>query len=811
MKRIITLCALFCAVMAGRAGEIVLCDFEDCNVGDVFQVESIFAPGVASTDGTAVVVEDPTNPDNKVLKVSIKNWNTFVRYDLPDGISGQNLLDHYQKISFDLYRVPSQTNDYMQTAILLGGAGDGSTTLYWDSSYPFLGNRGEWVPKSYDFNRIYNESTCILLGLHCDVVEYYIDNIRLSGVSSVETDTIRWTASVSNQWDVAQTANFAAIEDAIDNFTPVVFNTGNRVIFDDNSMTTGGYKALNVQIRETVEPSTVIFDNDVIAYRLSVVDGASGYLTGGGQLIIEGSKPVTLDVDNKMVKGTVLKGGTLRMGKQGIDLLGGSLLADGGGTINACPDNSSNNYITLNAPITLTDGDTLNMYLSRYTYMMSPLTGSGVVNIYAGGERVYLANEKAKEYPSWDQFTGTVNVYKYTDVNASAGYYGVILGSGTTFNPSSVEESIIAGNVNSMFANKTLVLQEGAAIAAESGIRGYRIGELQTKPGSRIYGYIKSSDTPASYYLVGNSNTDALLAGQIAPFGADRPVVGLIKEGTGTYTLTCDSNVITGGIQVLAGKVLIDNDIKKAEAEGLTGAAYTAGTANTVFVGGTIGGSGNIASDIDVYGTLEPGSNGIGTLTLRNFAKENDTVSIYLRPTTVLSFEIASPQHHDSLVVDGNLIYYNITEDFIESSDLPVVEIKTDDSFVYNEGDEYVLITAKGKGSLYGDPWNFNVKLPETGVWTVEERTTDKGIQLVLIAGDAAGVENAVAESEPRVYADNGIIYVETAAGDQVTVYSLLGQQLQSFIASEGVNTINDVKGMVVVKIGERTYKVTNF
>ena len=213
MKRIITLCALFCAVMAGRAGEIVLCDFEDCNVGDVFQVESIFAPGVASTDGTAVVVEDPTNPDNKVLKVSIKNWNTFVRYDLPDGITGQNLLDLYQKISFDLYRDPSQTNDYMQTAILLGGAGDGSTTLYWDSSYPFLGNRGEWVPKSYDFNSIYNESTCILLGLHCDVVEYYIDNIRLSGVSSVETDTIRWTAIVAGKIPGISVASSTGVHD----------------------------------------------------------------------------------------------------------------------------------------------------------------------------------------------------------------------------------------------------------------------------------------------------------------------------------------------------------------------------------------------------------------------------------------------------------------------------------------------------------------------------------------------------------------------------------------------------------------------
>lgn len=89
------------------------------------------------------------------------------------------------------------------------------------------------------------------------------------------------------------------------------------------------------------------------------------------------------------------------MGKQGIDLLGGSLLVEGGGTINACLDNSSNNYITLNAPITLTNGDTLNMYLSRYTYMMSPLLGNGVVNIYGRRRAGYIwPMKKPKSTPA---------------------------------------------------------------------------------------------------------------------------------------------------------------------------------------------------------------------------------------------------------------------------------------------------------------------------------------------------------------------------------------------------------------------------
>lgn len=117
MKRIFTLCAFLCAaITAGNAGEIVLCDFENYNVGDAFTMVNIYGP----TTSTAEVVADPLNPDNKVLHVKVDNWNTFVQFALPEGITGKNLLDNYQKVSFDLYRSADQTNDHMQTAVLLG-------------------------------------------------------------------------------------------------------------------------------------------------------------------------------------------------------------------------------------------------------------------------------------------------------------------------------------------------------------------------------------------------------------------------------------------------------------------------------------------------------------------------------------------------------------------------------------------------------------------------------------------------------------------------------------------------------------------
>ena len=80
MKKIFTLCAFLCAaITAGNAGEIVLCDFENYNVGDAFTMVNIYGP----TTSTAEVVADPLNPDNKVLHVKVDNWNTFVQFVLP--------------------------------------------------------------------------------------------------------------------------------------------------------------------------------------------------------------------------------------------------------------------------------------------------------------------------------------------------------------------------------------------------------------------------------------------------------------------------------------------------------------------------------------------------------------------------------------------------------------------------------------------------------------------------------------------------------------------------------------------------------
>ena len=521
-----------------------------------------------------------------------------------------------------------------------------------------------------------------------------------------------------------------------------------------------------------------------------------------------------MDVNNNMNGGTYLHSGMIRMGNAGLQNPFGTKVEADGGALHFSLNTSD--YVSVNAPIDIAEGSTLDVYTSRYTYWMSQISGKGTLNIYAGGERSYLGNAKGAQIPDWSQFSGTVNLYPYKEVYGSAGFYGLVLGhGGKTFNPEEVEESIEAGKVNATFENKTLIMHDNTTLACESGTRGFRIGELRMAPTARLCGYYKASN-PKSYYLVGCLGTDSELAGQIAPADKNgKPYesqqVGLIKEGAGTYTLTNNNNLINGGIRVLDGRLLVNNNTAEAEAYHLTGGTgYATGTTQTfVFSKATIGGNGSIAGNTDVYGTIEPGSDGTGTLTLKNFAKD-EPVALYLRPTTTINMEIASADDYDRIVASGDIIYYNICEDFTESDDKPTVKLDVKDSYQYNEGDEFVLIEAKGKGSLYGDPWNFNIALPDNDKWTVEEREAEGAYRLVLTAKSPSAVKTATDSGKTRIYSANGNIYVNTEAGKRIKVYSASGQLLSETVSANGLNTISGVSGMAIVDVDGVTMKINN-
>jgi autotransporter-associated beta strand protein len=186
--------------------------------------------------------------------------------------------------------------------------------------------------------------------------------------------------------------------------------------------------------------------------------------------------------------------------------------------------------------------------------------------------------------------------------------------------------------------NCKLTVDSGAILCNEANSQntaGFRIGELQLKVGSTLQGYMKTGRK--SYYLVGCLNSDAVLAGTIAPSGYnDGTTLGLIKEGTGTYRITGNNNYLTGALRIIGGRLLVNNNRAEAETKKLRGAVGAKSNENEaivyVFGQGILGGTGSIGGSVDNYGTIEPGDDEAGTLTIRNYAVTTKNAHLTVHP-----------------------------------------------------------------------------------------------------------------------------------------------------------------------------------
>ena len=208
--------------------------------------------------------------------------------------------------------------------------------------------------------------------------------------------------------------------------------------------------------------------------------------------------------------------------------------------------------------------------------------------------------------------------------------------------------------------------------------------------GSTLQGYMKTGR--ASYYLVGALNTDATLAGKIAPSGNDAgTLLGLIKEGTGTYRVTGNQNFVSGALRVVGGRLLVNNNRAEAESKKYSGGLGAMSSESTpiayVFGNGILGGTGSIGGAVDNYGTIEPGDTVPGTLTLKNYAAPTKNANLTVHPASVLRFKVASADSYDQLVVAGQLKYSNSTEDFSTSDVAPIITLAIDDDVLFVEID----------------------------------------------------------------------------------------------------------------------------
>ena len=404
-------------------------------------------------------------------------------------------------------------------------------------------------------------------------------------------------------------------------------------------------------------------------------------------------------------------------------------------TIDISGNNNDKNYKSYSTAISLPANKTVKVKMARYCYFSSKITGSGLLKLYSGGERSYLGTAKGAAWADWSNYKGDVHIYADTANAPGAGYYAVVLAhGGKFFSPENVEEAIKNTRVNRAMENNRVTLHKGATMLTEANQNGsgFRIGELNTEAGSVLQGYMK--DNRAVHYLLGCMNTDATLAGTITPNGnKEANLLGIIKEGTGTLRITGNNNFLTGTLRVLDGRVLVNNNRAEAESKKLRGALGALSNASNpiayVFGKGVLGGTGSIGGTVDCYGTIEPGDDAAGTLTMKNYVTLSKNANLILHPASVLRFKVQNAQSYDQLVVNGNVSFSDMCEDFSTSDKMPQVTLVIDSMANLSVGDELTILTAKGKT----DSWHFDLKTPQKYTWTLEERETNNGYSVVMV------------------------------------------------------------------------------
>ena len=412
-------------------------------------------------------------------------------------------------------------------------------------------------------------------------------------------------------------------------------------------------------------------------------------------------------------------------------------------TIGKGGDNTDKSYVNIDEYISISATDIVNVKMARYCYFSSKITGTGVLNLYAGGERCFLGNSD-KKWPEWTGYKGNIHVYPFRENSSKAGFYGVVLvHGGKASSPESALDDAKGGKVNPSMANNSVILHEGATMCGEANSNGsgFRIGELNTEAGSTLLGWYKTGRSV--YYLVGGLNTDATLAGTIMPKDYnDATALSLVKEGTGTYTITGNNNYLSGALRILQGRVLVMNDRAEAESQQLRGALGAKPNANEaiayVFSNGVLGGTGSIGGMVDNYGTIEPGADAIGVLTLKNYAATK-AANLTVRPSSRLRFKVAAADNYDQLMVDGSVIYNNIQEDFTTSEKMPVIEMALEQTAVIAIGTEFRVLTVNSKE--VGD-WHFDVRANKY-TWVVEERQENDHVVFVVRLESYADMEIA--------------------------------------------------------------------
>ncbi|NGO40452.1 hypothetical protein G4L39_13775, partial [Limisphaera ngatamarikiensis] len=327
----------------------------------------------------------------------------------------------------------------------------------------------------------------------------------------------------------------------------------------------------------------------------------AGPMVGTGTLRKTGGGTLALSASNSFTGGTIIESGAINL----LDSRGNIY---GLGTGPVIFINGTLSYMDLQASLSYPQnfivpaGCSGRINCDGRSSLTGSLTGAGTFTVYVGYVRTDFRGD-------WSGFTGQINVVTDSDggdfrLNNRAGLPGARL------------------NLASLASLQNRV----------SGTPTIPIGELAGAPGSNLSAPGGNGGLPV-IWSVGGLNTSATFAGNT--FNN----VGLIKVGTGTWTLSGTNLAHTGPTTINAGTLLYN------------GIGTNSTSPLTVNTSGTLGGTGFIGGNVTVHGTLNPGptaGSSIGTLTVSG----NVTFSPSGRAVMEINKTMAS---HDRLVVGGTL------------------------------------------------------------------------------------------------------------------------------------------------------------
>lgn len=364
------------------------------------------------------------------------------------------------------------------------------------------------------------------------------DEVTSASMTIAAGESLTWTGSASDEWDVDTTQNW---KDGSDN--PETFFWADSVLFNDD-----GSASPSVFVTGEMRPLAMTVDSDTVDY---LFDGP-GSLAGAFKLTKNGAASLTLNGANTFNGGIDVNEGTLRpvtnqsLGGNGqvITIASGAAL-DTNGAMNANRD-----YAAVIAG-TGTDGSGV-------------IINSGATHNNGFGSITLTANATIGGIGRWDlrpavAGTAELDLAGFTLTKAGSNVIALVDGSMTSDGSINLNEGVLGLTRMTVSGAGSINVGTGAILRFENNTSGSYNKDLAVADGGTVHVIGNSVSLPAPVTLSGESNFDIAntltltLAGEVGGTG------NLVKStSTGALTLAA-ANTYAGTTTIGAGTLNIGN------------------------------------------------------------------------------------------------------------------------------------------------------------------------------------------------------------------------------------------------------------